>query len=60
MIPPRHLASQISEMIVASDAIDSFNWKGLKDIINDEIYVELVKETFDRYVGLQGNHLKAA
>jgi hypothetical protein len=60
LLPQHALVSEVSSIIVSSDAMDSFQWKSLKELLSDEIYHSLVKITVARFVSVRGDYLKGA
>lgn len=46
--------------MVSSDALDSFRWTGLKELLSPTLYSALVRTTASRFVSVRGDYLKAA
>ena len=60
LLPQWAVVSKLSSIIVSSDAIDTINWKQLKELLAEDIYNQLVKATVSSYVDIREDYLKAA
>lgn len=60
LLPQWAVVSKLSSIIVSSDAIDTINWKQLKELLAEDIYNQLVKATVSSYVSIREDYLKAA
>lgn len=59
MMPEERMISAVSSIIVSSDAIDTFLWRKLRELIPEQTYTTLIKTTVSRYVAVRGNYLQA-
>lgn len=60
LLPPQAVVSEVSSIIVSSDALDSFRWNALKDLLPAPLFTSLAKTTISRFVSVRGDYLKAA
>jgi hypothetical protein len=60
LLPQQAVVSELSSIIVSSDAVDSIHWKQLRELLPSEVYISLVKATLARFVAIRGDYLKAA
>jgi hypothetical protein len=60
LLPPQNLLTEVSSIVLSSNAVDTFNWKGVKQLINEEIYNNLVYSTVEKFRIREKGELKAA
>jgi hypothetical protein len=60
LIPPQSVVSQVSPIIISSDAIDSFKWSSLKAILPPALFKTLATTTVSQFVAVRGDYLKGA
>jgi hypothetical protein len=54
------VVSQVSPIIVSSDALDSFKWSALKGLLPPALYVSLATTAVSQFVSVRGDYLKGA
>lgn len=60
LLPAHSLISEVSSIIISSDALDSIGWAQLRELLSEELYLGLVKTTVARFVSIRGDYLRAA
>ena len=60
LLPTHSIISEVSSIIISSDALDSISWSRLRELLSEDIYLGLVKTTIARFVSIRGDYLRAA
>ena len=60
LFPTDQLVGEVGSVILSADMIDEFDWKGIRQFLSEDLYVDLVYKTIEKYQLRSRNGIKAA